>query len=148
MTKLGLALHPEKTRVLDARREAFAFLGHTHRWRFNRLYLDIAPKAMRRIREELRQKTRRTGLTRDALIADLNPYIRGARQYFRRVRRRTLGKLDHFVDQRLARWWARKHGARRPTWSLMSRDALRRQHGLERWNLPVALRPADARFAR
>lgn len=31
MTKLGLTLHPEKTRVLDARREAFAFLGHTHR---------------------------------------------------------------------------------------------------------------------
>ena len=57
MTKLGLTLHPEKTRVLDARREAFVFLGHTHRWRFNRLYLDIAPKAMRRIRDELRQKT-------------------------------------------------------------------------------------------
>ena len=148
MTKLGLTLHPEKTRVLDARREDFAFLGHTHRWRSDRLYLDIAPKAMRRIRDELRQKTRRTGMTRDAMIADLNPYIRGARQYFRRVRRRTLGKLDRFVDVRLARWWARKHHARRPAWSLMSRDALRRQHGLEPWNLPVALRPADARFAR
>jgi RNA-directed DNA polymerase len=148
MTKLGLTLHPEKTRVLDARRDDFAFLGHTHRWRFDRLYLDIAPKAMRRIRDELRQKTRRTGMTRDAMIADLNPYIRGARQYFRRVRRRTLGKLDRFVDVRLARWWARKHHARRPAWSLMSRDALRRQHGLERWNLPIALRPADARFAR
>src|SRR5512145_2890092 len=60
MTKLGLTLHPEKTRVLDARREDVAFLGHTHRWRFGRLYLDIAPKAMRRIRDELRQKTRRT----------------------------------------------------------------------------------------
>jgi RNA-directed DNA polymerase len=148
MARLGLTLHPEKTRVLDARRDTFVFLGHTHRWRFDRLYLDIAPKAMRRIRDELRQKTRRTGVSREALIADLNPYIRGARQYFRRVRRRTLGKLDRFVDVRLARWWARKHNARRPAWSLMSRDALRRQHGLERWNLPVALRSADARFAR
>jgi RNA-directed DNA polymerase len=148
MTRLGLTLHPDKTRGLDARRKAFAFLGHTHRWQYGRVYLDIAPKAMRRIRDELRQKTRRTGLSRDAMIADLNPYIRGARQYFRRVRRRTLGKLDRFVDVRLARWWARKHGARRPAWSLMSQDALRRQHGLEPWNLPVALRPADARFAR
>lgn len=148
MTKLGLTLHPEKTRVLDARREDFAFLGHTHRWRFGRLSLDIAPKAMRRIRDELRQKTRRTGMRRDAMIADLNPSIRGARQYFRRVRRRTLGKLDRVVDVRRARWWARKHGARRPAWSLMSRDVLRRQHGLARWDLPVALRPADARYAR
>jgi RNA-directed DNA polymerase len=148
MTTLGLTLHPDKTRMLDARRDAFVFLGHTHRWRFGRLYLDIAPKAMRRIRDELRQKTRRTGLSRDAMVADLNPYIRGARQYFRRVRRRTLGKLDRFVDVRLARWWARKHHARRPTWSLMSRDDLRRQHGLARWNLPVALRPTDARLAR
>jgi hypothetical protein len=71
------------------------------------LYLDVSPKALRRIREELRRRTRRTGLSLDAMIADLNPYIRGARHYFRRVRRRTLSKLDYFVDQRLARWWAR-----------------------------------------
>jgi RNA-directed DNA polymerase len=148
MARLGLALHPEKTRVLDARRDDFAFLGHTHRWRFNRLYLDVSPKAVRRIRDELRRKTRRTGLSLDAMIVDLNPYIRGARHYFRRVRRRTLSKLDYFVNQRLARWWARKHSRRRPAWSLMHQDALRRQHGLELWNLPIVLRPADSRRAR
>ena len=86
--------------------------------------------------------------TLDQVVADLNPYIRGARHYFRRVRRRSLSRLDFFVDVRLARWWARKHHTRRPAWSLVSRDALRRQRGLERWNLPIARRPADARFAR
>lgn len=148
MTRLGLTLHPEKTRVLDAREHDFAFLGHTHRWRFNRLYLDIGPKAHRRLRDELRRKTRRTGGSLDGMVEDLNPYIRGARHYFRRVRRRTLSKLDYFVNQRLARWWARKHSRRRPAWSLMHQDALHRQHGLERWNLSVALRPADSRRAR
>jgi RNA-directed DNA polymerase len=148
LARLGLTLHPEKTRMLDARRDHFAFLGHTHRWRFNRLYLDIGPKAHRRIREELRRKTRRTWVSLDRMVGDLNPYIRGARHYFRRVRRRTLSKLDHLVDVRLARWWAHKHGRRRPAWSLMHQDALRRQYGLERWNLPVALRPADSRRAR
>jgi group II intron reverse transcriptase/maturase len=146
--RLGLTLHPDKTRVLDARREAFAFLGHTHRWRFQRLYLDISPKASGRIRDELRRRTRRTGLSLDGLVTDLNPYIRGARSYFRRVRRRTLGKLDRFVEQRVARWWARKHSRSRPAWSLVQREALWRQHGLERWNLPVGLRPADSRSAR
>lgn len=74
--------------MLDARQTDFAFLGHTHRWRFHRLYLDVSPKALRCIRDELRRHTRRTGLSLDGLIAELNPYIRGARQYFRRVRRR------------------------------------------------------------
>jgi len=148
MARLGLTLHPEKTRVLDVRHDDFVFLGHTHRWRFNRLYLDVSPKALRRIRDELRRKTRQTWLSLDTMIADLNPYIRGARHYFRRLRRRTLSNLDGFVNQRLARWWARKHGHRRPAWSLVSRDALQCHHGLERWNLPAALRPADARFAR
>lgn len=146
--RLGLTLHPQKTRVLDARHETFAFLGHTHRWQNGRLYLDVAPKALGRIRDELRGKTRRTGWSLPAMVADLNPYIRGARQYFHRVRRRTLRSLDHFVEVRFARWWARKHGRRRPAWSLVSGGALWRQHGLERWDLPVALRPATARRAR
>lgn len=146
--RLGLALHPQKTRVVHAKRETFDFLGHTHDWRRGRVYLDVSKKALRRIRDELRRKTRRTGWSLPAMVADLNPYVRGARQYFRRVRRRTLGSLDFFVEQRLARWWARKHGLRRPAWSLVYGGALRRHHGLERWNLPSTLRPADARRAR
>jgi RNA-directed DNA polymerase len=148
LVRLGLALHAQKTRVLDARQAAFAFLGHTHRWQRGRLYLDVDQKALRRIRTELRGRTRRTGQSLAALVADLDPYIRGARHYFRRVRRRTLRSLDHFVAQRVARWHARKHGRRRPTWSLVYGGALWRQHGLERWDLPAALRPVDARRAR
>ena len=148
MTRLGLTLHGEKTRVLDARRTTFVFLGHTHRWRFQRLLLDVAPQAQRRIRDELRRKTRVTGLSLPALTADLNPYIRGARRYFHRVRRRTLDKLDRFVEGRVARWWARKHSHRRPAWSLVQRHALWRHHGLERWYIPGALPPADSRLAR
>ena len=148
MTRLGLTLHPDKTRVLDARRVPFMFLGHTHRWRQGRLTLDISPKTLRRIRDELRRRTHDTSMSLSATMADLNRYIRGARHYFRRVRRRRLSNLDYFVGIRVARWWARKHSARRPAWSLVAGDALQQHHGLERWNLPAARRPADARFAR
>jgi group II intron reverse transcriptase/maturase len=147
MSRLGLTLNAAKTRVLEARSERFDFLSHTHRWRYGRVYLDVSKKALGRIRNELRRKTRRTWLSLDELIADLNPYIDGARRYFRRVRRRTLTKLDHFVSQRIARWWARKHKCQRPDWSLNQGGALWRQHGLERWNLPLALRPPDSRRA-
>jgi len=139
MARLRLTLHGEKTRVLDARRTDFVFLGHTHRWRSPRLILDVAPKAQRRMRDELRRKTRMTGLSLPALAADLNPYIRGARRYFYRVRCRTLDKLDRFVEGRVARWWARKHAHRRPAWSLVHRGALWRQHGFERWYIPGGL---------
>ena len=148
LRRLGLQLHPEKTRMVDARRVAFAFLGHTHRWQFGRVYLDVSPKTLGRIRAELRRRTHHTTRGLDAVLADVNAYTRGARHYFRRVRRRTLSKLDYFVELRLARWWARKHGRYRPTWSLVSGAVLRRAHRLEPWNLPVALRPADARFGR
>lgn len=148
MGRLRLTLHPEKTRVLDARRERFVFLGHVHHWRAGRVYLDIAPKALRRIRDHVRQQTRHTGWSLPHLVGELNPYVRGARHYYRRVRRRTLRTLDYFMEQRFARWAARKHNRHRPTWSLVYRQALWRQHGLERWDLPVALRPVDARRAR
>ena len=148
MGKLGLTLHPEKTRMLDAGRTAFVFLGHTHRWQGQRLYLDVSPKALTRIRSEIRRRTQRPQASLPQTIAVLNRYIDGARQYFRRVRRRTLSKLDTFVDSRVARWSARKHHQRWPDWPLVARDRLRRQHGLHRWNLPATLRPVDARRAR
>lgn len=148
MTRLQLTLHAEKTQLLDVRRTDFVFLGHTHRWRFQRLSLDIAPKAQRRIRDELRRKTRYTGRSLAALRAELNPYIRGARRYFYRVRRRTLAKLDRFVAVRVARWAARKHARRRPAWSLVQQDALWRQHRFERWYALSMRTPADSRLAR
>lgn len=148
MSRLGLTLHAEKTRVVDARSGQFTFLGHTHFWRRGKLYLDIGKKARKRIRDELRVKTRRTGLSLEQQIHELNLYIRGARQYFRRVLRKRLSGLDHFVGGLVARWWRRKHTLRRPAWSLVQGGALHRQHGLELWNLPPALRPADSRRGR
>lgn len=144
MARLGLTLHPEKTRVLDARRVPFAFLGHLHRWRRGRLTLDISPKTLRRIRNELRRRTTDTTRSLPALTRELNRYIRGARQYFRRVRRRRLSNLDYFVNQRVARWWARKHHARRPAWSLVDKGALHYQHGVALWNVPAPIRRARA----
>ncbi len=88
MARLGLTLHPEKTRMLDARHDAFVFLGHTHRWRWWRLYLDISPKTLQRIRDEVPRRTRHTRCESPDTVAALNRYIQGARHYFRRVRRR------------------------------------------------------------
>jgi RNA-directed DNA polymerase len=144
---LRLRLHPTKTRVLRVQEETFDFLGHRINGRNRGFYLDISRKAQERIRDELRRRTRNTSLSLPELVGSLNEYIRGARQYFRRVLRRRLASLDYFVEGRIARWWARKHQQRRPAWSLVREGALWRQHGLERWYHPRELRPAPSRSA-
>lgn len=144
--RLGLKLHPDKTRQLDALSEDFVFLGHTLRWRRSKLYLDISAKAQQRIREELRARTRHFGQSLEQTIQALNTYIRGARRYFSDVVRRRLATLDRFVLDRLARWWSRKHSRSSPVWSLTRAGVLWTEHGLERWyhrrRSPALLEPA------
>lgn len=134
MERLGLYLHPEKTHVLDVREESFNFLGHEVRWTVRKTYLDVSRRSLARMRDEIRRRTSRPQQSLETVIVGLNQYIIGARNYFRDVRRLTLAKLDYFVAQRLARWWARKHASRRPAWSLVWRGPLRQD--LARWYVP------------
>ena len=134
MGRLGLQLHPDKTRVVDVTEESFCFLGHEIRWTVRATHLDISRKAAGRIRNEVRRRTSRSQESLESVVRELNKYINGARNYFCDVRGKTLAKLDYFVAQRLARWWARKHASHRPAWSLVWRGHLR--HGLARWFVP------------
>lgn len=144
MSRLGLRLHPEKTRIVHAARTHFDFLGYRFRRRSRYVTLDIAKKSLERVHEAIRQRTRETGLGIEELVEQLSAYIRGARQYFGRIRARRLFSMDHFVDQRVARWWARKTASPRVAWSLVYGDRLQRRYGLERFYVPVASRPATS----
>jgi hypothetical protein len=148
LARLGLVLHPEKTRIVAAPRGHFTFLGHTHFWRWGKLYLDVSKKSQQRIRDELRRRTRDKNQSLEQLVQDLNPYIRGARQYFRRVIRRRLSGLDYYGRGLIARWWKRKHAAKSPAWWLVQDRVLYLEHGLERWYWNPALRSAVSRRAK
>ena len=107
--RLGLKLHPQKTRrvVLTGGQEGFDFLGcHLHKrmsgrlWQqkgLRRYYLQNWPnrKAMNRVRERVREMTPRKRCHRDlrSVIAELNPVLRGWGQYFR-----TGNAANHFID--------------------------------------------------
>ena len=83
LARMGLTLHPDKTRITHVGDEWVDFLGDRVRRRSNgRVVLDISKKARSRIRDTLRASTRRTLVSLDELIAELNVYIRGAREYF------------------------------------------------------------------
>jgi group II intron reverse transcriptase/maturase len=132
--RLGLTLHPDKTRVVNVRDEWVSFLGYRVRCRpSGRVALDVAPKALTRIRDTLRASTRRTFLSLEELIGELNVYIRGAREYFRLAEPRTLWNLDRFLLARIARWARHKRVRRLPEWSLARGTKLYREHGLATW---------------
>jgi len=125
MNKLGLVLHPEKTRMVDLRRgkDGFVFLGCTirkkrsilrnprayymHRW--------PSPKATKRLRDRVREITDRRASGEDVkrIIAKLNPVLRGWGNYFRSgTSSREFLKMDSFVYERLVRWMYRRGGQR------------------------------------
>lgn len=134
LSRMGLTLHPDKTRVVHVDKEWVDFLGYRVRRRpSGRVALDISKKAMSRIRDVLRKTTRRTFLSQEELISELNPYIRGAGAYFRLAEPRTLWNLDRFVLARIARWARRKRVRRLPVWSLARGGPLYREHGLATW---------------
>jgi group II intron reverse transcriptase/maturase len=134
MTRLGLTLHPDKTRVVHVGEEWVNFLGYRIRCRSSgRVALDISKPAMSKIRDKLRATTRRTFLSQVELISELNVYIRGARAYFQLAEPRSLWNLDRFVLARIARWARHKRVRRQPVWSLARGGPLYREHGLVTW---------------
>ena len=124
---LGLELHPDKTRVVDLRegREGFDFLGcHLHArmsgrmWeqlRVIRYYLHRWPsvRSMKRARQRIKDLTdrRRCGMELGAIIAALNPFLRGWGNYFRTGNASDkFNQLDRYVRWRLTRLLIKKRG--------------------------------------
>jgi RNA-directed DNA polymerase len=96
----GLTLHPDKTRVGDCLQlgEGFDFLGY----RFEAGRRDVRRKSFERLKDTIREKTRRTrGDSLARVIVDLNRTLRGWFGYFKHARSRTLRVLDMFTRRRL-----------------------------------------------
>jgi RNA-directed DNA polymerase len=125
--RLGLELHPEKTRQVDLSRgrEGFDFLGcHLRKrmsgplWvqRHRRVYyLQRWPsqRAMHRVQQRVKALTPRTVCHRDLreTIAQLNPVLRGWGAYFRTGNAAIkFGQVDDYVSWRLMRLLVKRHG--------------------------------------
>ena len=129
LTRLGLELHPEKTRMVDLShgREGFDFLGcHLRKrmsgplWERTRqrvYYLQRWPshRAMARMRTRVRELTPRARCHQDlrTVIADLNPVLRGWGQYFRTGNAATkFHHIDRHVEDRLRGLLLKRAGSR------------------------------------
>jgi RNA-directed DNA polymerase len=117
LAPLGLALAPEKTRVVHID-EGFDFLGfHIRRQRkrgTKKYYVYTKPskKAIASIKEKVKARTRRSSLYRDAgaLVASINRTLRGWANYYRHgVSKRIFNAVDDHAWRRIVNWILDKH---------------------------------------
>ena len=127
LTRLGLELHPEKTRAVDLRqgRESFDFLGCTVRKRRSilkaphRHFMQRWPsaRAMKRLRERVHELTAVRGnpaCDMMDLITALNPVLRGWGNYFATGNADDkFNRIDAYLHERIGRWLWRRGGQRR-----------------------------------
>lgn len=129
LAELGLQLHPDKTRIVDARRgrESFEFLGHTLRKRrsiqraphLHFMQRWPSPRAMSRMRRRIHELTdkRRGGADVKEIIASLNPVLRGWANYFKTGNADAqFNAIDHYVHDRIMHWLWRRGGQRARNW--------------------------------
>ena len=104
----GLSLHPEKTRITDyGAGESFDFLGFT----FKNGSVFPRKKSVKNLRDKVRERTKRTaGKSLKAIIAELNPILRGWYQYFKASSESQFESQDSFIRRRIRAILDRRKG--------------------------------------
>ena len=128
----GLAIHPEKTRIVccGVRRplgpgvhKKFDFLGYCFRPRLVRgrhgaMFVGFTPALSPAAAKSIRQRVRRwrlnlrTSLSLEDLATSLNPIIRGWIRYYGAYQRSTLLSVLRLIDRHLVKWVKRKYKKR------------------------------------
>ena len=107
-TAAGLRLHPDKTRIVDAtQRGGFDFLGY----HFERGYRWPAKKSLRKFKDNIRAKTKRTsGYSLQQIITALSRTQKGWFEYFKHAHWTAFRNLDRWIRMRLRSILRRRQG--------------------------------------
>lgn len=118
LERLGVTLHPDKTRIVHVR-HGFEFLGYKikrgskplrlpagkirSRAHAGGLYAFPRAKSVRHFKDQIRRRTRRKApVSTEELIGEINPVIRGwGRHYCRAHVRRLFHQLDGWIVRRI-----------------------------------------------
>jgi RNA-directed DNA polymerase len=114
----GLAFNEDKTRIVHLS-EGFDFLGfNIRRYPNGKLLIKPSEAAIKRVREQLASRTRSLrGGNAMAVIATLNPLIRGWAAYYRGVvSSRLFGSLDHYLWHITYKWAIWRHANKPKHW--------------------------------
>ena len=146
----GLTLNAAKTRLLDARQQAFTFLGFTVRVtrgkRTGRGFPLIRPSAAarQRLRDQVKALTGRDRLAcpTPTVIADINRVVRGWAGYFYVQNcSRDFSALRWFLEERVRTFLRRKHRYRSRAYHAFPYPLLYGRLGLYRLPMRAPWRP-------
>lgn len=116
MEKAGLALHPEKTRLVDMTEAGshFDFLGYRFkRSRQGKLIRLARPKSLGKLKETIKPKVKRNnGQSMEAIIAEVNRTLQGWFAYFKHIHVSELVEIDQWVRGRLRSILRKRRGDR------------------------------------
>ena len=101
VAEAGLTLHPDKTRIVNAREPGgFDFLGY----HFERGFRWPSKRSLQKIKARIRSHTRRlNGESMDRIVSGLTRCLRGWFGYFKHSQKTTFRILDGMVRRRLRR---------------------------------------------
>ncbi|MDG0794167.1 hypothetical protein OMP38_27520 [Cohnella ginsengisoli] len=146
MERLGLTLHPEKTRIVGlwTGEEGFDFLGMHHRktkaeTARSQVYYTtrqwLCKKAEMHIREVVKERLAPPNMRHFSFeehVKWLNPKIQGWKNYYTTsYSTKWMAKLDWYIRQRLMKWYAKKRQRRRWRGSGHEVKMLSQTHGLK-----------------
>ena len=129
LQRCGLALHPEKTRIVyckdverkgDKNHTSFDFLGYTFRSRqcrnkYGRYFVGFTPAVSRKAQQSMGhtirhwQLTRETTLSMKELSEKINPVVRGWMNYYGAYGRSELHTIVRQLELAIAHWATRKY---------------------------------------
>ena len=95
----GLTLHPTKSRIVNAKEDAFEFLGYRFEKSGKRY---PRAKSLKKLKDTIRATTKRTsGKCLRAIIGSLNPTLHGWFGYFKHSYKTTFESVDGYIRMRL-----------------------------------------------
>ncbi|MFD1363716.1 group II intron reverse transcriptase/maturase [Actinoplanes sichuanensis] len=134
LTPRGLTFNEDKTRVVDLD-EGFDFLGFNVRRYHGLLLIKPSKTAVRRIRKRLRTEVRALrGSNAAAVIARLNPIIRGWAAYYRTVvSSEIFNALDHYLWRLVYKWARHSHPNKPTSWVVAHYFGMFNKSRRDRW---------------
>jgi RNA-directed DNA polymerase len=114
----GLAFNDDKTRIVSLK-SGYDFLGfNVRRYRNGKLLIKPSKAAIRRVKRKLAAQMRRLrGQNASAVLAAINPILRGWASFYRAVvSKKTFNTLDDYLWKLTYKWACRSHPGKPRHW--------------------------------
>lgn len=156
LDRMGLTINTTKSKLIDATKESFDFLGFTFGYdrsiySIGGRFWNIKPKSTsrRKIRQNINLKLKSIGhYPAERVVSELNPIIRGWMNYYKidkvSYTQIAFKELEDYLRNRLYRYYNRKSQRKTRLYGQQAFDKLVKEYGLIKPYVNSGIRPVNA----